>query len=220
MEWQYDTASAVPNTGVLITLTDLSDSTVAPVVVTTTGNSRGFTGLAVGHRYQATVQALCNNDTTEALTTIIVPTGNVCAERNGDNTSSYTSYWYLDNVDRPYAYSQALYPATLAATVDTLYGIAYYLVSSAVEQYPSSYNTYSSGPRIVDVYIGQTSANSLTSPVSATIMTLAVQIRDGAHEMLHAVQVQRSGPVRQRGRAYLDDDTHDFTPFHQLTVEN
>lgn len=211
VEWQYDTASAVPNTGVLITLTDLSDNTAAPVVVTATGNSRGFTGLAVGHRYQATVQALCNNDTTKALTTIIVPTGNVCAERNGDNTSSYTSYWYLDNVNRPYAYSQALYPATLAATVDTLYGIAYYLVSSAVEQYPSSYNTYSSGPRIVDVYIGQTSANSLTSPVSATNMTLAVQNYELSLTQTGWVRINFTNPVPLDGVSNLivtlDDNT-------------
>jgi hypothetical protein len=211
VEWQYDTASAVPNTGVLITLTDLSDNTAAPVVVTATGNSRGFTGLAVGHRYQATVQALCNNDTTEALTTIIVPTGNVCAERNGDNTSSYTSYWYLDNVNRPYAYSQALYPATLAATVDTLYGIAYYLVSSAVEQYPSSYNTYSSGPRIVDVYIGQTSANSLTSPVSATNMTLAVQNYELSLTQTGWVRINFTNPLPLDGVSNLivtlDDNT-------------
>lgn len=211
VEWQYDTASAVPNTGVLITLTDLNDSTVAPVVVTTTGSSYGFTGLSTGHHYQASVQALCNNDTTVSQTTIIVPSGNVCAERNGDNTSSLSSEVYLDNVSRPYGYSQALYPATLAATVDTLYGIAYYLVSSAVERYPHSWDTYSNGPRIVDVYIGQTTANSLSAPVSATNMTLAVQNYELPLTQTGWVRINFTNPVPLDGVSNLivtlDDNT-------------
>lgn len=171
VEWQYDTASAVPNTGVLITLTDLTDSSIAPIVTDAVGNSHTFNGLPVGHRYLAGVQALCADDTTVALTTFVVPTASSCAEVTGP----YNSGWFLMNCDRPYSYSQSLYPAVLAASVDTLFGIAYHLTSSSVEQYPTSYNTYSSGPRLVDVYIGQTTSNTLSTPVSASNLTLAVQ---------------------------------------------
>lgn len=171
VEWQYDTASAIPNTGVLITITDLTDSSIAPIVTDAVGNSHTFNGLPVGHRYLAGVQALCADDTTVALTTFVVPTASSCAEVTG----SYNSCWFLMNCDRPYSYSQSLYPAVLAASVDTLFGIAYHLTSSSVEQYPTSYNTYSSGPRLVDVYIGQTTSNTLSTPVSASNLTLAVQ---------------------------------------------
>jgi hypothetical protein len=171
VEWQYDTASAIPNTGALVTLTDLTNSSIAPVVVSTTGSSYTFYGLSLGHRYQASVQALCADDTTIALTTEVVPSGNACAEVTG----VYNSGWFLMNCDRPYSYSQSLYPAVLAASVDTLYGIAYHITSSSVEPYPSSINTYSNGPRMVDVYIGQTASNTLSTPVSASGLTLAVQ---------------------------------------------
>ena len=171
VEWQYDTASAIPNTGALITLTDLTNSSIAPIVTDATGNSYTFGNLTLGHRYLASVQALCTDDTSVALITEVVPTGNPCAEVTGP----YNSGWFLMNCDRPYSYSQSLYPAVLAASVDTLFGIAYRLTSSSVEQYPNSNNTYSSGPRLVDVYIGQTSNNTLTAPVSATYLTLAVQ---------------------------------------------
>ncbi|MBO7101021.1 MAG: choice-of-anchor J domain-containing protein [Bacteroidales bacterium] len=171
VEWQYDTASAIPNTGALITLTDLTNSSIAPFVTDATGNSYTFGNLTLGHRYLASVQALCTDDTSVALTTEVVPTGNPCAEVTGP----YNSGWFLMNCDRPYSYSQSLYPAVLAASIDTLFGIAYHLTSSSVEQYPNSNNTYSSGPRLVDVYIGQTSNTTLTAPVSATYLTLAVQ---------------------------------------------
>ena len=171
VEWQYDSASAIPNTGALITLTDITDNSIAPIVVNASGNSYTFNGLSLGHRYIASVQALCANDTASFLTTEVVPTGNPCAEVTGP----YSSNWFLMNCDRPYSYSQSFYPAVLAASVDTLFGIAYYLTSSEVEPYPSSYNTYSNGPRLVDVYIGQTTDSVFSAPVSASNLTLAVQ---------------------------------------------
>lgn len=207
VEWQYDTASAIPNTGALVTLTDLGDSTVAPMVVTVAGNSHTFTGLALSHRYQASVQALCANDTTVALTTLVVPSGNVCAERSG----SYSHWWSMINCDRPYSYSQTLYPAVLAATIDTLYGIAYHITSSSVEQYPNSYNTYSDGPRIVDVFIGQTSFDTLTSPVSASNLTLAVQNYELSVADTGWVRINFTNPIPLDGVSNLivtvDDNT-------------
>lgn len=171
VEWQYDTASALPNTGALVTLTDLTDTSAADIAFTATGSSHTFGGLGIGHRYMAAVQALCPADTTVALTTLVIPSGNPCDERRGTNSST----WSVINCGRPYSYSQTLYPAMLAASVDTLFGIAYRISSTSVEQYPSDYNTYSAGPRLIDVYIGQTTANTLSAPVSASNLTLAVQ---------------------------------------------
>ena len=211
LEWQLDTGSALTPDSVYIIMRDLTSGGAQFLTVAATPQHKIFSGLCLGHRYRATLGVLCGNDFSDTIGTMVIPTGNVCAERNGDNTSSYTSYWYLDNVDRPYAYSQALYPATLAATVDTLYGIAYYLVSSAVEQYPNSSNTYSSGPRIVDVYIGQTTANSLSAPVSATNMTLAVQNYEFPLTDTGWVHINFTNPVPLDGVSNLivtlDDNT-------------
>ena len=207
VEWQYDGASAEPNTGALITLTDLTDAAATPVTVTATGNSYIFSNLALGHRYQAAVQALCANDTTVALVTEVVPSGNACDERRGNISSG----WQLDNCDRPYCYSQTLYPATLAASVDTLFGIAYRLISASVEQYPWGSNTYSDGPRIVDVYIGQTTLDSLAAPVSASSMTLAVQNFEFPLTDTGWVHINFTNPVPLDGVSnlivVLDDNT-------------
>ena len=207
VEWQYDMASAIPNIGAIVTLTDLDDSTTAPVVVTVTGNSHTFTGLALSHRYQASVQALCANDTTVALTTLVVPSGNVCAERRG----TYSNRWSMINCDRPYSYSQTLYPAVLAASIDTLFGIAYYITSTTVEQYPISTRVYSDGPRIVDVYIGQTSLDTLTAPVSASNLTLAVQNYELSVVDTGWVRINFTNPVPLDGMSNLivtvDDNT-------------
>ncbi len=207
VEWQYDMASAIPNIGAIVTLTDLDDSTTAPVVVTVTGNSHTFTGLALSHRYQASVQALCANDTTVALTTLVVPSGNVCAERRG----TYSNQWSMINCDRPYSYSQTLYPAVLAASIDTLFGIAYYITSTTVEQYPISTLVYSDGPRIVDVYIGQTSLDTLTAPVSASNLNLAVQNYELSVVDTGWVRINFTNPVPLDGVSNLivtvDDNT-------------
>ncbi len=207
VEWQYDTASTIPNTGALVTLTDLSDTVATPTVVTVTGCRHTFTGLGLSHRYLASVQALCANDTTAALTTLVVPSGNVCAERSG----TYSHWWSMINCDRPYSYSQTLYPAVLAATIDTLYGIAYHITSSSVEQYPNSYNTYSDGPRIIDVFIGQTSFDTLTSPVSASNLTLAVQNYELSVADTGWVRINFTNPIPLDGVSNLivtvDDNT-------------
>ena len=207
VEWQYDTASAIPNTGAMVTLTDLTDTGAADIAITATGSSYTFGGLVHGHRYQASVQALCSDDTSAALTTIVIPSGNVCAERIG----SASSGWFLTNVDRPYSYSQTLYPATLAATIDTLYGIAYRLVSSSIEQYQNGFDTYSTGPRIVDIYIGQTTANTLTTPVNATNLTLAVQNYEFPLTDTGWVRINFTTPVPLDGTSNLivtfDDNT-------------
>lgn len=171
VEWQLDTGSALTPDSVHIALSDLTGGGVQNYTVATTPQHKIFSNLSLGHRYRATLGVMCGNDMSDTIGTLVIPTANACDERRGNIGSG----WMLDNCDRPYCYSQTLYPATLAASVDTLFGIAYRLVSASVEQYPNSYNTYSYGPRIVDVYIGQTTLDSLASPISASSMTLAVQ---------------------------------------------
>ena len=171
LEWQLDTGSALTPDSVYIIMRDLTSGGAQFLTVAATPQHKIFSGLSLGHRYRATLGVLCGNDYSDTIGTLVIPTANACDERRGNISSG----WFLDNCDRPYCYSQTLYPATLAASVDTLFGIAYRLVSASVEQYPNSYNTYSYGPRIVDVYIGQTTLDSLASPISASSMTLAVQ---------------------------------------------
>jgi len=207
VEWQYDTASALPNTGALVTLADISDTTASPVTVTATGSSYTFGGLVPGHQYTATVQALCSADTSAAISTIVVPSGNVCSERVGTESSNNN----LINCDRPYSYSQTLYPAVLAATIDTLYGIAYHLISGEYDDYQSSFDISSDGPRIVDVYIGQTSSETLSAPISASSLTLAVQNYELPLTDTGWVRINFTNPVPLDGEGNLivtlDDNT-------------
>lgn len=207
VEWQYDTASAIPNTGALVVLVDLSDTNAAPRTATASGSSYSFSALTPGHRYQATVQALCGADTAEALTTAVVPSGNPCDQRRG----SFSSNWAVINCDRPYSYSQTLYPAVLAASVDTLFGLAYHITSTGGPSYHSSYDTYSTGPRLLDVYIGQTASDTLSAPVSVASHTLAVQNYELSVADTGWVHINFTNPVPLDGVGNLivtvDDNT-------------
>lgn len=207
LEWQLDTGSALTPDSVYITLSDLTSGGAQFLTVAATPQHKIFSNLSPGHRYHATLGVRCGNDLSDTIGTLVIPTANACDERRGNISSG----WFLDNCDRPYCYSQTLYPATLAASVDTLFGIAYRLVSASVEQYPDSYNTYSYGPRIVDVYIGQTTLDSLASPISASSMTLAVQNYELPLTDTGWVHINFTNPVPLDGVSnlivVLDDNT-------------
>lgn len=160
LSWVYDTYSELPIEGVLIDLHDLTSGETTTFVAH--GTDTIFDGLPMLHSYSADIRTLCSSDTADAITLNFTLEPMPCVEVHGnDNYTQATPF--VTNTQQNYGYSQILYPADFAASVDTLYGIAFY------------YTGYPEQTRVIDVYIGQTSANSLTTPISANNLTLAVQ---------------------------------------------
>lgn len=160
ISWQYDTLGTLPADGVLVDLYDTTANTSIQFVVH--GTDTILTGLPLRHAFRADLRTLCGTDTSEAVSVTFAPEAAVCAEIAGDY--DYSAYMFCTPIsgDKNYGYSQTLYPAELAASVDTLYGIALRIGATGES-------------RTLDIYIGQTSADTLISPVSVATHTLAAQ---------------------------------------------
>lgn len=156
LSWQYDTLGTQNAQGVII---DLYDTTVhSTTTFVAHGTDTLLTGLPPYHVFRADLRTLCATDTAEALSISFSIEPTACAEAAGDNEYCYS---YPISGDKNYGYSQTLYPAVLAASVDTLYGIALRISGASYES------------RMLDIYIGQTTLGDLTSPVSVATHTLA-----------------------------------------------
>ena len=145
----------VPAIGTLLTLTDLSDPSVAPVVETVTENSKLYTGLVNGHNYSVSLRVLCGpSDTSVAKTLYFTPHIPECAQYLTDaqasNTSSTSPLYYYAN----YTLSQTLYRDTVLNGLDTLNGLAWdaYFYNDNV----TGLNNYT-----VDVFLGFVDTDSL-----------------------------------------------------------
>ena len=161
ISWQYGAFGAQSADGVLVDLYDTTANITTHFVAY--GTDTLLTGLPLRHVFRAELRALCGTDTSEAVSVTFAPEAAACAEIAGDY--DYSAYMYCNPImgDKNYGYSQTLYPAAFAASVDTLYGIALRMAGNYSET------------RTLDVYIGQTTADTLTSPVSVATHTLAVQ---------------------------------------------
>ena len=163
LSWEYDIESDLPILGALVTLYDTTSGDTTTFI--SHGTDTILNGLPLRHTFRADISTICGSDTSEPFSVTFTPEPMPCAEVQGDidNISSYP----IRNTE-PNGYSQMLYPAVFAASVDTLYGIAFRI---------NSYGSNNPNPltRLIDVYIGQTTDTTLTSPVSATNLTLAVQ---------------------------------------------
>lgn len=158
LSWQYDSFGALTPNGVLVDLIDLTSDDTTTFVAHGTDTILG--GLPLVHTFRADLRVLCSGDTSETVSVSFAPEASACVEVTGSN-GTYPVTCYPISADKNYGYSQTLYPAVLAAPVDTLYGIALRTAGLSNET------------RTLDVYIGQTAANTLTSPVSVATHTLA-----------------------------------------------
>lgn len=158
LSWQYDALGGLPVEGVLVTLHDLTSGDSSVFVSHGTDTILG--GLPLVHSFRADLRVLCSGDTSETVSVSFAPEASACVEVTGSN-GTYPVTCYPISADKNYGYSQTLYPAVLAAAVDTLYGIALRTAGLSNET------------RTLDVYIGQTAANTLTSPISVATHTLA-----------------------------------------------
>ena len=159
LSWEYDIESDMPITGALITLYDLTSGDTTLFIAH--GTDTTLNGLPLLHTFRADISTLCDSVASEALSVTFTPEPIACAEVQGDNV--YVIAHPIQNTNN-YGYSQMLYPADLAASVDTLYGIAFRFTGAD-----------DSEPRLIDVYIGQTTADTLITPISANYLTLALQ---------------------------------------------
>lgn len=159
VSWQFDDGGEATPTGVALEIADLTAGSVWADTVTGTSLMHSF---AAGHRYSLTARTLCGNAEAHAtLTAPFLMPGHVCAEATGNSTS--TNARFMDNFWSK-NYSQVLYPATFAAGVDTLYGIAL-----RVSQFSQPFSN--SAQYKFDIYVGETDSSSLTAPIPSTSLS-------------------------------------------------
>lgn len=178
--WQYDNGGALAPDGVSVTLHDLTAG--GSVTFMAYGNDTLLDGLPLGHTFRADLRVVCGDEVSDTVSLFFTPVAVACAEVSGDNPYTYA---YPINNEEPYGYCQMRYPATVAAAVDTLYGIALYYKGFPGED----------AARVVDVYVGQSAAATLASPVSVSTHTLAVQNHTFMPEGHGWVKIPFTNPV-------------------------
>ncbi len=150
LRWSYDDAGLVDATGIAVGLEDLNTGAVQSFNLS--GTYLFVDSLATGHRYEATLRAICYVDTSAPITLTFIPMGTACIEEEG-NTVSHS---FPIDAGSPYSYSQMLYPASMLAGMDSIYALSF-----NVKGTPMVYS-----PRIVDIYIGQTDSSTLGTNIS------------------------------------------------------
>jgi hypothetical protein len=167
ISWQYDTAVAEQSpAGVEIEVIDHEGQVL---VLTDTAYFSPYVpaSLTPGHTYSFAVRTLCASATANTADTVVMQVApSVCAEAASNAIPSNSRF--MDNFWES-NYSQVIYPASFAAGIDTLYGIAL-----RVAQYdPYSWQT-TSGTCRYDIYVGQTNGTH-TSPLTSDSLTMVVQ---------------------------------------------
>ncbi len=159
VRWQYDTTGEAMGTGVALEIADVTNG--AMWADTVLGDSLVYP-FAIGHRYSLTARTLCGN--AEAHTTLTIPLqipASVCAESAGSSTA--TNERFMDNFWSR-NYSQIIYPASFAAGIDTLFGIAL-RVSQFSQPFADTAN-YN-----YDIFLGQTDSATLSAPLTSDSLT-------------------------------------------------
>ena len=167
ISWQYDTLVAEQSpAGVEIEVIDQQGQVL---VLTDTAYFSPYVpaSLTPGHTYSFAVRTLCASATANTTDTVVMQVApSVCAEAASNTIPSNSGF--MDNFWES-NYSQVIYPASFAAGIDTLYGIALRV---------AQYDTYSwqttSGSCRYDIYVGQTNG-TLTSPLTSDSLTMVVQ---------------------------------------------
>jgi PKD repeat protein len=151
----FDSTGETTPAEVSIAVTDLTTGSQWQSIGTGDGDT--LTGLAAAHNYRIVVTALCNGTAMDNGDTLeFSMPASVCYEVRGTHSDSYH---FIDGYSY-YNYDQMLYPAVAVGSVDTLYGIALRVTEQNINRY-----------RMVDIYVGNSTATTLTSPVSATNLT-------------------------------------------------
>ena len=169
LTWSFQDGLGIAPEGIVLSLMDMTDSTVVLPATLVTANLYTFTGLTTGHEYRATLSTVCgegNSDTAEAATKTFVPMTPPCAELDSpDGTNNYVPFYGLYE----YGFSESLYDAALLDGIDTVRAIAWEVVSTP-SQHPD---------RPVDIYMGYTSLTALSATSNVNVATLT-KVADSA----------------------------------------
>ena len=158
LSWQHDTTGSVHPSGIHIALHDITSTSTATVgsVVDTTDSYAFLDNMVTGHTYRATLQAVCLNDTSAPVHLTFMPLASPCTEGAGTATSGVS----VACGSTPYSYSQMLYPADVLGSADTIYAIALRVANNGMFV-----------KRTLGLYIGQTSAGTLSTNIVSPMMT-------------------------------------------------
>lgn len=166
INWQYDTIGAeqapvgveikiIDHQGMLLVHTDTAY--FGPYVPD---------NISPGHTYSFVVRTLCTSSTAHTADTVVMQVApSVCAEVASTGVNTYSHF--MDNFWDA-NYSQVLYPSSFVNGIDTLYGIAL-----RVAQFTGHF--YTSQTYRFDIYVGQTTASSLTAPLTSDSLTAVAQ---------------------------------------------
>lgn len=166
INWQYDTIGAeqapvgveikiIDHQGMLLVHTDTAY--FGPYVPD---------NISPGHTYSFVVRTLCTSSTAHTADTVVMQAApSVCAEATSTGVNTYSHF--MDNFWDA-NYSQVLYPSSFVNGIDTLYGIAL-----RVAQFTGHF--YTSQTYRFDIYVGQTTASSLTAPLTSDSLTAVAQ---------------------------------------------
>ena len=132
VSWSLDSRGNAASS-VFYTLTDLTDTTIAPVSGTTTAiNYHMFSGLTPSHRYRAYFYTICTSDTADMRSVVFSTPAtepSVCLTIGGSDNSSI-EYAPFDGYYN-YSYAQTLYPASQLAGLDSITGLGFRVVDNS-----------------------------------------------------------------------------------------
>lgn len=156
LHWTHGYDGYIAPTAARLALQDITAGLPVGAPASYTGSHAFLSNLTAGHHYQATLQAICQNDTSLPLTVGFTPLADPCVEHAGTVASSVLP---LGGANR-YNYSQMLYPKAVLAGVDSLYAIAFRVEENRM--------TVS---RRLDLYIGAVADSALAGNVSSVLLT-------------------------------------------------
>ena len=155
LEWQHDTDGSVAPNAMCVGLYDMTASAAFGDLLSFEGSHAFLQGLATGHRYRATLQAVCQNDTSAPVQLVFTPLADACVEHVGTVSSSSP----VTSGSSRYCYGQMLYPKSLLAGSDTLYGLALRVDDNNMLF-----------PRMLSIYVGQTDDSILSTNIISALM--------------------------------------------------
>ena len=166
LNWSYSSNGMIPD-GVLVSLMDMTDSTMAIEDEEMSGTSHIFTYLNPGHVYRAYFMTLCDPDTSAAVTFNFSTDAPSCAEVTGTSASnSYVPFNRYYN----YGYTQTLYTASELAGLDSISGIGF----ATNDSYDRT-KVYT-----LDVYLSLTSQTTLTTTTAIPYSQMTL-VASGVH---------------------------------------
>ena len=157
ISWHYLPGMGIAGSGAVVTLTDLSDASVAPQTQTVLDDSTiTFSNLVSGHSYNVAISSLCGAADTAAVQNLyFTPHTPECAQAFTEaQVGTYTSSNVPMASGNNYWFSQALYNDSILNGLTTLSGVAY----NARYDYNLGVNNF-----VVDMYMGYIDTNLLAA---------------------------------------------------------